>query len=401
MQKAICLTAIVSVLFILLSNSVVFGDEVIKTTADPEVQEAVGKGVDFLLRTQHADGCWGESTTGRDYEVLAGVPGSHRAFRVATTALCVMALKNTGIRQKSVQDAIRKGLKYIVQNARVKRANPMELYNVWAFGYCLRCLSEALFAGTCPDMQAPMRDTAEKLIDALKLYQVPDGGWGYYDFEAGTYRPGGSSTTFTTGTIVISLYAAKKVGIEPPEQMLQKALLCLERCRKQDGSYLYGWYMRYRPNHPVNKLKGSVCRTSCCHLAQYLFNDKVSYQDLVKGVQDLIEQNRFVDIARKRPVPHEAWYATSGYFYLYGHFYASMVLQQLNQQDQQRLWPALKQLILRLQEPDGSWWDYPLYGYHKYYGTAYALSTLCWNRYGKELYVKHTWPAPQKAVQLK
>ncbi|GAI52968.1 unnamed protein product, partial [marine sediment metagenome] len=218
-----------------------------------------------------------------------------------------------------------------------------------------------------------MREGAEELVDALKLYLVPDGGWGYLDLDAKTYRPGGHSTSFTTGTIVISLYTAEKVGIEVPAQMLQKALTNLHRCRKEDGSYLYGLYMRFNPNHPVNKLKGSVCRTSCCHLAQYLFNNKVAKEDMAKGVEALIEQNRFVDIARKRPIPHEGWYATSGYFYLYGHFYASMVLQQLSKEDQQRLSPSIKELILRLQEPDGSWWDYPLYGYHKYYGTAYAV----------------------------
>ena len=32
--------------------------------------------------------------------------------------------------------------------------------------------------------------------------------------------------------------------------------------------------------------------------------------------------------------------------------------------------------LLPLQEPDGSWWDYQLYGYHKPYGTAYVLMTL-------------------------
>jgi len=388
MRIAKLLTAVLGISVFLLASSPFLSDGVDETGGGSEVHIAVRKGVDFLLRTQHADGSWGESTAGRSYEVLADVPGSHRAFRVATSALCVMALKNSDIQGEPVENAIRKGLKYLVKNPRVKRPNSTELYNVWAFGYRLRCLSEALFSGICPDMEASMRETATKIVDALKIYQTTDGGWGYYDFDVGSYRPAGSSMSFTTATELISLYAAKEAGIEIPEPMLQKALLTLHRARKEDGSYLYGWYLRYAMGHQVNKIKGSACRTSCCHLAQYLFNDRVSYQDLVKGIEDLIEQNRFCDIARKRPVPHEAWYANSGYFYLYGHYYASMVLQQLNKKDQERLWLSLRELILRLQEPDGSWWDYPLYGYHKYYGTAYAVLTLCWNRYGGELYKK-------------
>ena len=29
-----------------------------------------------------------------------------------------------------------------------------------------------------------------------------------------------------------------------------------------------------------------------------------------------------------------------------------------------------------MQARDGSWWDYQLYGYHKAYGTGYALLVL-------------------------
>ena len=31
---------------------------------------------------------------------------------------------------------------------------------------------------------------------------------------------------------------------------------------------------------------------------------------------------------------------------------------------------------MNVQEPEGSWWDYPLYDYHKPYGTAFALMSL-------------------------
>ena len=34
------------------------------------------------------------------------------------------------------------------------------------------------------------------------------------------------------------------------------------------------------------------------------------------------------------------------------------------------------QLLLSQQEPDGTWWDYPLYDYHQPYGTAMAIMTL-------------------------
>ena len=36
----------------------------------------------------------------------------------------------------------------------------------------------------------------------------------------------------------------------------------------------------------------------------------------------------------------------------------------------------LAEKILPYQEPDGSWWDYPIWDYHKPYGTAFAVMTL-------------------------
>ena len=36
----------------------------------------------------------------------------------------------------------------------------------------------------------------------------------------------------------------------------------------------------------------------------------------------------------------------------------------------------MAELLLSLQEKDGSWWDFPFYDYHQPYGTAYALMSL-------------------------
>jgi hypothetical protein len=42
----------------------------------------------------------------------------------------------------------------------------------------------------------------------------------------------------------------------------------------------------------------------------------------------------------------------------------------------------LAHVLLRLQEKDGSWWDFPLYDYHQQYGTAFALMSLARCRRG-------------------
>jgi len=40
----------------------------------------------------------------------------------------------------------------------------------------------------------------------------------------------------------------------------------------------------------------------------------------------------------------------------------------------------LAAILIKRQDGDGSWWDFPLYSYHQPYGTGYALMALAWCR---------------------
>ncbi len=345
--------------------------------ADVTVARAIEDGVRFLLENQNADGSFGRHTSGRSWEVLADVPGSHQAFRAATTALCWMGLRDQEVRRgREVDEAEARALRWLVDHARVKRPNGMELYNVWAFGYGLRAMAQALRERAPGAGEMELRSAAAELVEALRLYQVPDGGWGYYDFEAQTYRPSGSSTSFTTATILIGLHEAAAAGIEVPRDLTDRAVRSVRICRKADGSYIYGWYLRYLPLMDVNEPKGSAMRTPACNLALRLFGADVSDDDLRVGLDHVVRHNRFAIAGVRRPIPHESWYQVSGYFYLYGHQYAAMCLELLEHEDRERFWPPVVRAILKTRQPDGSFWDYPLYGYHKFYGTGYALIAL-------------------------
>jgi hypothetical protein len=340
------------------------------------VPQAIAEGVRYLVEHQDADGSFGSPASPRPVEILANVPGSLQAFEAATTALCWMALRDQRERTPAMDAAAERALAWLVKHARVKRPNGMELYNVWSFGYGLRALAEALRCAAPGATPEAIRAEARSLVKAVEIYQVPDGGWGYYDFEAQTYRPSGSSTSFTTATILIALHEARAAGIDVPQPIIDKALRSVDFCRKSDGSYLYGWYLRYRPMMPVNEPKGSAMRSPGCNLALRLFGAGLTDDDLRQGLDLLVKHNRFAIAGVRRPIPHESWYQVSGYFYLYGHQYAALCLDLLGDEDRARYWPAVVEGILKTRQPDGSFWDYPLYGYHKFYGTAYALIAL-------------------------
>ena len=85
---------------------------------------------------------------------------------------------------------------------------------------------------------------------------------------------------------------------------------------------------------------------------------------------------RFAVAGLRRPRPHESHYAVSGYFYLYGYSYAAQTLPHLERLDRKRFAREIVKGVLKARQLDGSFWDYPLYGYHKFYGTGYALMAL-------------------------
>jgi hypothetical protein len=346
--------------------------------AEITVQSALEEGVEFLVSHQNEDGSFGTYTSGRTWEIMADVPGSLHAFKAATTALCWMGLRDLEDRDRTPEseEAARRALAWLVGNVRVKRPDGVEMYNVWSHGYGLRALAQALRTEAPGADEQGIRAAAASLIEALAIYQVPDGGWGYYDFNAQTYRPSGTSMSFTTATILIALHEAREAGLEVPEAMVEHAVKSVQICRKADGSYIYGWYLRYRPLMDVNQPKGSSMRSPGCNLALRLFGADISDDDLRTGLELIVGHSRFAVAGVRRPIPHESWYQVSGYFYLYGHQYAALCLEHLSADDQRRFWPPLAAAILKTRQPDGSFWDYPLYGFHKFYGTGYALMAL-------------------------
>jgi hypothetical protein len=223
-----------------------------------------------------------------------------------------------------------------------------------------------------------MRAACVRLVEKLGMYQTLDGGWGYLSLDAvPTFQPSDTSMSFTTATILVGVERAKRAGIAAPSSLVARAVDHIQRSRLPDGAYLYGEYLKYMPRHGINENKGSACRTPLCDYTLGLFGVDVTQADIEKGLDDLLFKHaRFQRVALRRPIPHESWYSVSGYFYLYGHAYAAYAIEELPRERQAKYWRALVERTNVCREPDGSYWDYPLYSYHKPYGTAFALIAL-------------------------
>ena len=342
------------------------------------IQRSLDKGCDFLLERQNPDGSWGSARQTKGLNIFAPVPGSHRAFRLAVTALSISALLEIKKEDQNYSKCIRKAEKYLLEKLpQLRRASPMALYNVWSHSYGLQALHRMHELSSTSQRKAEIEDVMVQQIKMLQTYESIDGGWGYYDFNAQTKQPSGSSISFVNATGLVALKDAQSSGVEVPDKLVSRALSAIKRQRLPDHSYLYGEYLKYRPRSGINRPAGSLGRSHACNYALQIWGEESVTDDVHKLCLDrLIKRNGWLDVARKRPIPHESWFAVAGYFFYYGHLYAAFCVENLSPKERPKYQKSLAKILVPLQEKDGSWWDFPFYDYHQQYGTAMALLSL-------------------------
>ena len=253
---------------------------------------------------------------------------------------------------------------------------------MWAYVYALEAAARAL-AEDSPrfgsERRARLRSLGEDLIETLEWYQSPDGGWAYYDDPPYTRRPTWG-TSFVTASLLLIFEQCEEVGLEVPDKMQQRGMRALRRCRLPNGAYDYNVSVipSTRGLTGINQIKGSLCRIQVGNLALRICGEEgeVTYEQMVVGLEQMMRHHKFISLSRGRPFPHEAYYANSGYFFFYGHYYAAGVIEQLPRELRLQWWPKLVDKVLATQEPDGSMWDYSFFSYHRIYGTAWSASIL-------------------------
>lgn len=344
-----------------------------------DLEAALDRGVQFLLASQREDGSWGSADNSKGgIDIYAPPPGGHHAFRAGVTALCVSALIESGRDDGAAARAIDRGAAWLLEKLpKLRRATPDALYNVWGHAYGIEALVLLDRRAADDATRGRIRDCIRGQVELLDRYETVDGGWGYYDFDIGAKKPAGSPNSFTTATVLLALADARDLGIDVPQKLFDRGLATIRRQMKPDRSYLYGEHHKYRPQHPVNLPGGSLGRSQACNALLRRLGDKdVTDAATVTWLERLFARNGWLDLGRKKPIPHESWFAVAGYFFFYGHFYAAECIESLPAAVRPPLQDQLARILLPLQEPNGCWWDYPFYDYHMQYGTAFAVRTL-------------------------
>lgn len=346
--------------------------------AESSLADSVRRGVEFLLKVQNKDGSWGGPrwTGGVDGDPIT----SHHSFTVATTALCVEALLEVGGDSVEVNKAVAQGTEFLLKELpNLRRADEGNVPNVWAHGYGIQTLA-ALTRRLPPgadERRKLYKQHMQAQAERLAHFETVHGGWFYY--AGGLQKPLAPSCSFVNAALLICLKRGEEAGIALPKGVVDRALAQLKSMRNPDASFIYSQNVPGdgRPAALINRSAGSLGRSQAGNAALRTWGDPKTTDDVIKLWLDrLITRQGWLDMGRKRPIPHESHAAVAGYFYYFGHYYGSVAITLLAPADRPFYQDHLAKIVLERQEAEGSWWDYPMFSYAKPYGTAFALLSL-------------------------
>ncbi len=347
--------------------------------------ESITRGVDFLVARQNKNGSWGNATRTKNLNIYAPLPGAHHAYRAGASGLALSGMIDAADTRPQVAASISKAAAWTAAELpKLRRADQTTTYNTWGHAYGLRAISRLYQIEPDPEKKAAWIPIAQEQVDLVNRYGDINGGWGYLDLfdDLKTQKPSGIPTSFTTASVLLAMDQARStMNVELNSKLVKHAISGIHLQRTPDFSYTYSFSHRMRPRLDINRPAGSLARSQACNAALRVFGDAaVTDEVLTQWADRFLAREGFLSNGRKRPVPHEAQFKIAGYFYYYGIYYFTESVRLLPKEKQAAYAQQLASILLKRQEKDGSWWDYPLYDYHQAYGTGYALMALTWCR---------------------
>ncbi len=351
-----------------------------ETISAEQVRDNFERALGWLLEQQHEDGSWGSGALEGTLEMGFAVE-TYYNWQFAAHGLAVAALLVVD-ETPQVRAALERSIVWMDEAREPKRGSEWDVDYTWSALYGLAAATalsqDARFAA------APWTERIERIgrraWKILERNEVPSGGWAYYDDPPFSVRPTWA-TSFCTALVLPSLPVAQKLGWIEDDGPYRRALATLQRACLPTGAYTYdvsNGVQRIRGGEFINHVKGSLGRTQVGNWARAMVGDKTMTLDQMReGLENFFEHHRFLDVARMRPIPHEAYYANAGYFYLFAHFYAAQVIELLPAGEREAWHARLRPHLVKIQEQNGSTVDFLGTSYTRTAGTAmtvYALS---------------------------
>jgi hypothetical protein len=323
------------------------------TLVTPEADDAVGRGLALLARTQSPDGSFPD--------------GQGRAGNVGVTALAGLALMAGGHQpgRGAFGRTVSRAVDYCLAQA-TNHHKPGYLTNVssalanspmYQHGFGTLFLAEVLGMFPDPARQARARDTLEKAVRIIVEAQNRDkrnqpnlyGGWRYET------HPGDADVSVTVA-MMMALRAARNAGLYVDKSVIDAGVEYITKCQDADGGFVYKQGQRNGSGfarsaaavvglYSAGVYDGPVVERGLNYLMQYCPGRRGA------GVRDL-------------------------QYYYYGHYYAALAMWAAGGPFWAEWFPAVRdELIMRSRTGAGGMWaEEPRGGSG---GPAFATACAC------------------------
>jgi len=299
----------------------------------PELNEAAAKAIDrglkYLIQNQNPDGSW--SMDNGDYAI-------------AGTSLGLMAFMVEGHFPGFGEygDALDRAKDYLIKRNQDSPSGSMGV-KMYEIGLFTIAMSELWGMTKDPEDNKEIQTALERVVEIILRSQSPLGGWRYAP------RPDAGQDTSVTAMVFVSLASAREAGILVPNETIDRLTNYL---RDHAFSEERGGFGYQGAGYTI------ACTAGGVYAAQLAGNRDTEW---VEAALTTLENEPRM-FSRKE----------NGNFY-YSHYYAMQAMVQSSDERYAKWYPQIRDALIDLQKPDGSWVerekDYP----HK---TPMAIITL-------------------------
>lgn len=296
----------------------------------PDTSKAIERGLEYLAQRQNADGSLGR--------------GGY-SFNVAVVALAGMAYMSCGYTpdRGKYGKQVERCVEYLLQNSEQSGFINAPAFSgpgpMYGHGFATLFLAEAY--GMTPEPR--VRDRLARAVKLIVNTQNDEGGWRYFPQRQ-------DADLSVTVCQVMALRAARNAGIYVPSEVIDRCLEYVRRCQNGDGGFMY-----QLTQPPVSEFPRSAAGVVALYSAGVYRGESID-----KGLRYLIAN-----------APRQQAGAVGSYFF-YGQYYAAQAMYQAGGNYWTEWYPAMRDILLRLQRPGGEWED-PICAE---YGTAMACIVL-------------------------
>jgi hypothetical protein len=193
------------------------------TDRNPDWEESIRKGLDYLSRTQSSRGQWNTPPYPVAIGALAG-----------TAMICSGSTITQGPYSKQIARAVDYLISQSQENGLIGDPINDQRYT-YGHGFSMLFLSQVLGEEGLQDRRDDLVDVLNRAVRFCGQAQTPDGGWGYLSAKDDNNFDEGS----TTITQVQGLRGCRNAGIAVPGEIIDAAKRYIYKCQNDDGGISY------------------------------------------------------------------------------------------------------------------------------------------------------------------